>query len=87
MILGLSHMGLTVSNLDQSLKYYQENLGFKLLSSAERKGDWIDKMTGISGFHSRTVYLSLSPYHHFTDGRVGMDGKSYLFAGAFQIHS
>jgi len=50
MILGLSHMGLTVSNLDQSLKYYRENFGFKVLSNAERKGDWIDKMTGYRVF-------------------------------------
>jgi glyoxylase I family protein len=64
MILGLSHMGLTVSNLDQSLKYYRENFGFKVLSDAERKGDWIDKMTGISGFHSRTVYLSVNSFRH-----------------------
>jgi catechol 2,3-dioxygenase-like lactoylglutathione lyase family enzyme len=64
MILGLSHVGLTVSNLERSLDYYQQNFGFKVLSDAERKGDWIDRMTGISGFHSRTVYLSVTPLHH-----------------------
>jgi len=65
MILGLSHMGLTASELDSSLKYYQKNLGCKVLSDAERKGEWIEKITGIPGFHTRTVYLSLSPCHHF----------------------
>lgn len=65
MILGLSHIGLTVSDLDSSLDYYQKNLGFTVLSDAERKGEWVEKITGITGFHTRTVYLSLSPYHHF----------------------
>ncbi len=65
MILGLSHMGLTVSKLESSLHYYQEKFGFKVLSDAERKGEWVEKITGIPGFHTRTVYLSLSPYHHF----------------------
>lgn len=65
MILGLSHMGLTVSKLDSSLNYYQKKLGFKVLSDAERKGEWVEKITGIPGFHTRTVYLSLSPYRHF----------------------
>jgi len=65
MILGLSHMGLTVSKLDSSLDYYQKNLAFTVLSDAERKGEWVEKITGIPGFHTRTVYLSLSPCHHF----------------------
>ena len=65
MILGLSHMGLTVSDLDSSLDYYLKNLGFTVLSDAERKGEWVEKITGIPGFHTRTVYLSLSPCHHF----------------------
>ena len=65
MILGLSHMGLTVGKLDSSLDYYQKILGLKVLSDAERKGEWVEKITGIPGFHTRTVYLSLSPYRHF----------------------
>ena len=65
MILGLSHMGLTVGNLDSSLDYYRKYLGFTVLSDAERKGEWVEKITGIPGFHTRTVYLSLSPRRHF----------------------
>jgi catechol 2,3-dioxygenase-like lactoylglutathione lyase family enzyme len=65
MILGLSHLGLTVSKLESSLDYYQKKLGFTVLSDAERKGEWVEKITGIPGFHTRSVYLSLSPCHHF----------------------
>ncbi|MBW2057292.1 MAG: VOC family protein [Deltaproteobacteria bacterium] len=63
-ILGLSHIALTVSEVDESVKYYQEAFGFDVLSDAERKGEWIDKITGIPGFHTRTVYLSVTPYQH-----------------------
>jgi len=63
-ILGLSHVGLTVKKLDESLKYYREYFGFAVLSDAERKGTWIEEITGIPGFHTRTVYLSVTPYNH-----------------------
>lgn len=65
MILGLSHIGVTVSALDDSLNFYRETLGFTVLSDAERKGEWVEKITGIPGFHTRTVYLSLCPDRHF----------------------
>jgi catechol 2,3-dioxygenase-like lactoylglutathione lyase family enzyme len=64
MILGLSHVGMTVSELGRSLTYYQETFGFRILSDAERKGEWVDKITGIPGFHTRTVYLALNPHRH-----------------------
>lgn len=64
MILGLSHIALTVREVDESIRYYQEAFGLDVLSDAERKGEWIDKITGIPGFHTRTVYLSVTPYQH-----------------------
>ncbi len=64
MIIGLSHIGLTVSEMDNSLGYYQRILGSKILNDSERKGDWIDKITGIPGFHTRTVYLTVTSYKH-----------------------
>ena len=64
MILGLSHVGATVKDLDDSLRFYEKTMGFHVLSDAERKGEWIDKVTGIPNFHTRTVYLSVTPYQH-----------------------
>lgn len=64
MIAGLSHVGLTVSEMDNSLGFYQRVLGCRMLNDSERKGDWIDKITGIPGFHTRTVYLAVTPYKH-----------------------
>jgi catechol 2,3-dioxygenase-like lactoylglutathione lyase family enzyme len=62
MILGLSHVGVTVRELNESLRYYRETLGFEVLSDSERKGEWIEKITGIPGFHTRTVYITVTPY-------------------------
>jgi len=64
MILGLSHIGLTVNDLGLSLKFYMGRLGLQVLSDAERKGELIDKATGIRGFHSRTVYVSVATCRH-----------------------
>jgi glyoxylase I family protein len=64
MIIGLSHIGLTVTQMDNSLEYYQRILNCKILNDSERIGDWIDKITGIPGFHTRTVYLAVTSYKH-----------------------
>ena len=64
MILGLSHVGLTVSELDQSVRYYQDRFHFPVLSDAERKGKSAERITGIPGIHTRNVYLSVTPQQH-----------------------
>lgn len=64
MFIGLSHIGLMTKNLEESLHSYQNTHGFTILSDAERKGEWGERVTGIPGFHSRTVYLSVTPYQH-----------------------
>jgi catechol 2,3-dioxygenase-like lactoylglutathione lyase family enzyme len=64
MILGLSHIGLTVKDLESSIEFYQRQLGFPVLSDAERKGEAAEKITGIPGIHTRNVYLSVSPTQH-----------------------
>jgi glyoxylase I family protein len=64
MIIGLTHVGMTVSAMERSLHYYQEMLGLTVLSDAERQGEWIEKITGIPGFHTRTVYMSVSARRH-----------------------
>jgi catechol 2,3-dioxygenase-like lactoylglutathione lyase family enzyme len=64
MILGLSHVGLTVSDLDKSIQFYQKAFGFTVLSDAERKGEWVEKISGIPGLHTRTVYLAATLHCH-----------------------
>lgn len=65
MILGLTHVGLTVREVDKSVRFYREVLGSEVLSDAERKGEVADRITGIRGIHTRTVYVSMARYEHF----------------------
>jgi catechol 2,3-dioxygenase-like lactoylglutathione lyase family enzyme len=64
MIMGLSHIGLTVGDMEETLRFYGEAFGCEVLSDAERKGELIDQITGIPGFHSRTVYMTFDPPCH-----------------------
>jgi catechol 2,3-dioxygenase-like lactoylglutathione lyase family enzyme len=64
MIIGLSHIGLTVGDMEETLRFYGDIFGCEVLSDAERKGEILDQITGIPGFHSRTVYLAFYPPCH-----------------------
>jgi catechol 2,3-dioxygenase-like lactoylglutathione lyase family enzyme len=61
MIMGLSHIGLTVGDMEETLRFYGDVFGCEVLSDAERKGSLIDQITGIPGFHTRTVYMTFHP--------------------------
>ena len=50
MILGLSHLGITVKNMEDVIAAYKESFGFHVLSDAERKGEVIERITGIPNF-------------------------------------
>ena len=65
MIIGLSHIGITVVDMDETLSYYKNAFGFNVLDDSERKGEWVEKVTGIPGFHTRNVYVSVSQHQHF----------------------
>jgi catechol 2,3-dioxygenase-like lactoylglutathione lyase family enzyme len=60
--LGTSHIGITVSNLERSLAFYRDILGFTLEREMERSGEYIDKMVGIPDARLRTAALSGSGY-------------------------
>lgn len=64
MIVGLSHIGLTVGDMEETLRFYGEAFGCEVLSDAERRGELIDQITGIPGFQSRTVYMNFYPPCH-----------------------
>ena len=53
----IRHIGLTVSNLEESLKFYVEFLGFKVLRSAIESGNCIDNFSGLKGINVKTVKM------------------------------
>jgi catechol 2,3-dioxygenase-like lactoylglutathione lyase family enzyme len=52
-------VGITVKDMDRSLKFYTEVLGFKKVSDQEYKGDSFEKLEGVFGLNIRVAKLQL----------------------------
>lgn len=70
-------VGLTVKEMDRSLKFYTEVLGFKKISDKEYKGTEFEKLQGVFGLHIRVVKLQL--------GDEFIELTDYLTAGGRSI--
>jgi catechol 2,3-dioxygenase-like lactoylglutathione lyase family enzyme len=53
----MRHIGLTVSNLEESLKFYVEFLGFKVLRMADESGVCIDNFSSLKDIRVKTVKM------------------------------
>ena len=58
MITNVNHISFTVSDLDKSVKFYQDVLGLKLMNVSGRDPSFSEKVTGIKGAHLKIAYLS-----------------------------
>jgi len=45
----IDHINIVVSDLERSLRFYSELLGFKELKRAHLEGDWVDSIVKIKG--------------------------------------
>jgi catechol 2,3-dioxygenase-like lactoylglutathione lyase family enzyme len=52
-------VGITVKEMDRSLKFYTEVLGFKKVADSEYKGREFEKLQGVFGLNIRVVRLQL----------------------------
>src|ERR1051325_3638510 len=52
-------IGITVKDMDRSLKFFSEVLGFKKVSDHEYKGDAFEKLEGVFGLNIRVAKLQL----------------------------
>ena len=52
-------IGITVKDMNTSLKFYTEVLGFKKVSDNEYKGDGFEKLEGVFGLNIRVARLQL----------------------------
>ena len=52
-------VGITVKDMDRSLKFYTEVLGFKKVNDTELKGDSHEKLHGVFGLNIRVARLQL----------------------------
>ena len=56
-ILRYSHIGICVSDLDRSVAFYRDLLGFEELQHAEMSGPPLDQLNQLEGVSVRTVFL------------------------------
>ena len=48
-IIAADHTGITVSNLERSLAFWRDILGFEFSHSAHQKGEMVEQITGVQG--------------------------------------
>lgn len=53
----LSHIGLCVSNLERSIAFYRDVLGFSVLSRLEVSGKDAERLVGLANLELSAVYL------------------------------
>jgi catechol 2,3-dioxygenase-like lactoylglutathione lyase family enzyme len=57
MITGFNHTSFTVADMDKSVRFWTEKLGFKAASVSPRQGDWQEAVTGIPGASLMVAHL------------------------------
>ena len=57
MIDAVDHINLVVSDLERSVHFYTELLGFKEIRRARLKGEWIESIIGLKDVCAHVVYI------------------------------
>jgi len=57
MIRAIDHINIVVADLDRSVKFYTEVLGFAKTKEAFLEGDWIERIVGLRGVRARVAYV------------------------------
>jgi catechol 2,3-dioxygenase-like lactoylglutathione lyase family enzyme len=52
------HIGIVVNNMENSLKFYQDLLGLKMIKDMDEQGGYINNMLSLDDVQVRTVKLS-----------------------------
>ena len=55
----LHHTGLTVTDLDRSIAFYRDLLGFEVVGEQERRGGYFGTIVGYPDAHARLAHLSV----------------------------
>jgi len=63
MIIGFNHTSFTVADMDKSVKFWTEMLGFTAASVSPREGRWQEEVTGISGASLMVAHLRGHGHH------------------------
>jgi catechol 2,3-dioxygenase-like lactoylglutathione lyase family enzyme len=62
-IIGADHTGITVSNLERSLVFWRDVLGFELSHTAHQTGELAKEITGVAGAEIKLAVLKTPSGH------------------------
>src|SRR4026209_926018 len=62
-IISADHTGITVSNLERSLAFWRDVLGFEVSHTAHQKGELAEEITGVDGAEIKLVVLKAPGGH------------------------
>ncbi|MFZ9681616.1 MAG: VOC family protein [Cephaloticoccus sp.] len=57
MIRAVDHINIVVRDLERSVRFYTDLLGFRLAREATLEGAWIDRIVGLQGVKGRVAYV------------------------------
>lgn len=57
MINAIDHINIVVSDLERSVKFYTEVLGFEHVNTVHLEGDWIDSIVGLKGVDADVAFI------------------------------
>jgi catechol 2,3-dioxygenase-like lactoylglutathione lyase family enzyme len=63
MITGFNHTSFTVTDMEKSVKFWTEHLGFNAASVSPRQGGWQAEVTGIAGASLMVAHLYGHGHH------------------------
>ena len=63
MITGFDHTSFTVADMQKSVKFWTEMLGFEAASVSPREGKWQEEVTGVSGASLLVAHLYGHGHH------------------------
>src|SRR5205085_10785950 len=62
-IIAADHTGITVSNLERSLAFWRDVLGFEFSHSAHQKGEMAEQITGVKGAELKLAVVKAPSGH------------------------
>jgi glyoxylase I family protein len=62
-VIAVDHTGITVSNLERSLAFWRDVLGFEFSHSAHQNGDIAEQITGVKGAELKLVVVKAPGGH------------------------
>ena len=57
MIRAVDHINIVVTDLERSVRFYTELLGFRKTREAYLEGEWIDRIVGLRGVKAQAVFI------------------------------